>query len=80
MAEHQDLSILGRLRLGEQGDPAEITKKDQVEHAYGHRSHPAGDHEPQIRPCDSIPGTRRYRTLRLRSPDGFDVLLEGPGE
>src|SRR5260370_29962778 len=46
MAEHQDLGVLGRLRPGEQDDPAGNTKKNQAEQAYGHRSHPAGTQAP----------------------------------
>ena len=65
MAEHQDLRVLGRLRPGEQGNPAENPKKNQVEQAHGHRSHLAGDQpsvlaKPQIRPCDRIAGTHRH--------------------
>ena len=66
MAEHQDLGVLGRLRPGEQGDPAENTKKNQVEQTYGHRSHPAGAQapvpaKPQIRLCDTVTGTHRAK-------------------
>src|SRR5437667_8956804 len=72
MTEHQDLGVVGRLRPGEQGDPAEHTKKNQVEQAYGHRSHPAGAQapvpaKPQIRPCDTVTSTHTvHRNLRVR--------------
>ena len=60
------------LRPGEQGDPAEYTKKHQVEQAYGHRSHPAGAQapvpaKPQIRLCDTVTGTHTARGRYPRS-------------
>jgi hypothetical protein len=72
VAEHQDLGVLGRLRPGEQGDPAEYTKKHQVEQAYGHRSHPARAQapvpaKPQIRLCDTVTGTHTARGRYPRS-------------
>jgi hypothetical protein len=36
VTEHQDLGVLGRLRSGEQGDPAENTKKRHLEQANDH--------------------------------------------
>ncbi|HWG63578.1 MAG TPA: VOC family protein [Streptosporangiaceae bacterium] len=46
--------------------------------AAAQRCHDAGL-EFTIQAHEPRPGWR-YRTLRLRSPDGFEVLLEGPAE
>jgi hypothetical protein len=47
-------------RPGEQGDPAENTKKNQVEQACGHRPHPAGE-PPAVRSTAVFP--ERYAWL-----------------